>query len=215
MLRDLFFDFDGTIADTTQGIIRCTQATLRELGLPASTPERIQATIGLPLRQCFALGTDTPEAQLDEAVAVYRRLFGEIATPCIVLYEGVAETLGLLYREGYRLSIATSRRGASLRMLLDRLGIGRFFVELATTEDVVHPKPAPDMVLLLLERLGARAEESLVIGDTVFDLQMGRGAGCRTCGVSYGNQTRSELASAAPDRIIDSFSALPDVLLQF
>ena len=47
MIRNIFFDFDGTLADTSEGIVRCTQATLQAMGLPASTPERIKATIGL------------------------------------------------------------------------------------------------------------------------------------------------------------------------
>lgn len=210
-VKNLIFDFDGTLADTTEGIVRCTLATLSEMGLPVSTPERIRATIGLPLRECFERGTDTPRAHLDEACAVYRRLFDKVATPRFTLFPGVPETLAHLQDCGLRLSIATSRSGASLRQLVVHLGIADFFCELAATEDVVHPKPAPDLALLLLGRLGARAEETVVIGDTVFDLQMGRDAGCRTCGVTFGNQDRTQLRTASPDWIIDDFRALADL----
>ena len=113
MIRNLIFDFDGTIADTTRGIILCTQATLREMGLPVAADERIQATIGLPLRTCFELGTDTPEERLDEAVVTYRRLFDDVAVPHVVLFDGVMQTLQDLHDRGLRLSIATSRSGAS------------------------------------------------------------------------------------------------------
>ena len=203
MIRNLIFDFDGTIADTTRGIILCTQATLREMGLPVAADERIQATIGLPLRTCFELGTDTPEERLDEAVVTYRRLF-----------DGALQTLQALRDRGLRLSIATSRSGASLLMLLSVLGIGEYFCELAATEAVRNPKPAPDLALLLMERLGASPEETIVIGDTVFDLKMGQNAGCRVCGVSFGNQTRAELATVSPDWIIDRFPALLDVVAE-
>lgn len=212
MIRNIIFDFDGTLADTTQGIIRCTQATLEEMGLPIASAERIQATIGLPLRECFERGTDTPAARLDEAVATYRRLFDGIAVPVTVLYEGVDRTLRTLRERGLQLAIATSRGNASLLMLLSVLGIGAHFSELAATEAVTHPKPAPDLALLLMQRLGARPEETLVVGDTVFDVQMGRDAGCRTCGVTFGNQTRAQLATAQPDWIIDRFPALLEVL---
>lgn len=214
MIRNLIFDFDGTIADTTRGIILCTQATLREMGLPVAADERIQATIGLPLRTCFELGTDTPEERLDEAVVTYRRLFDDVAVPHVVLFDGVVQTLQDLHDRGLRLSIATSRSGASLLMLLSVLGIGEYFCELAATEAVRNPKPAPDLALLLMERLGARPEETIVIGDTVFDLKMGQNAGCRVCGVSFGNQTRAELATVSPDWIIDRFPALLDVVAE-
>ena len=216
MIRHLLFDFDGTLADTSEGIVRCTQATLKEMGLPASTPARIRATIGLPLGQCFERGTDTPPERIDEACLTYRRLFNEIAIPCTTLFDGVAETVAALHARGLRLAICTSRSSASLQELLKVHGIGAFFSAHTCNDDVLQgrakPKPAPDLALLLLDRLGARAEESLVVGDTVFDLEMGRRAGCHTCGVTYGNQDRPQLLTAAPDRLIDRFADLTGIL---
>jgi haloacid dehalogenase superfamily, subfamily IA, variant 3 with third motif having DD or ED len=208
MIRNIFFDFDGTLADTSEGIVRCTQITLQEMGLPPSTPERIRATIGLPLGACFARGTDTPPERVDEACATYRRMFNEIAIPCITLYPGVKEGLAELHASGLRLAICTSRSSASLHSLIRMLEIEPYFCALTNNEDVSHPKPAPDLALLLLERLDARPEESLVVGDTVFDLQMGRAAGCRTCGVTWGNQDRPTLQTASPDGILDDFRDL-------
>ena len=216
MIRNILFDFDGTLADTSEGIVRCTQATLKEMGLPASTPARIRATIGLPLGQCFERGTDTPPERIDEACLTYRRLFNEIAIPCTTLFDGVRETLAALHAQGLRLAVCTSRSSASLENLMEVHGIKDFFSAHTCNDDVLQgrakPKPAPDLALLLLERLGARAEESLVVGDTVFDLEMGRGAGCRTCGVSYGNQDRAQLLTAAPDAVVDRFRDLPGML---
>ena len=88
------------------------------------------------------------------------------------------------------------------------LEIEPYFCALTNNEDVSHPKPAPDLALLLLERLDARPEESLVVGDTIFDLQMGRAAGCRTCGVTWGNQDRPTLQTASPDWILDDIRDL-------
>ena len=216
MIRNLLFDFDGTLADTSEGIVRCTQATLREMGIAASTPARIRSTIGLPLGQCFEHGTDTPPERIDEACLTYRRLFNEIAIPCTTLFDGVAETVAALHDEGYRLAICTSRSSASLEKLLEVHGIGAYFSAHTCNDDVLQgrakPKPAPDLALLLLGRLGARAEESLVVGDTVFDLEMGRRAGCRTCAVTYGNQDRARLMTASPDAIVDRFPDLPGSL---
>ncbi len=212
MTKYLVFDFDGTLADTTEGIIITTQETLRRMGLPVVSAERFRPVIGLSLKDCFRYGTQTPEERLDEAAEVYRRLFDGIAVPRTTLYEGVPETLEALRKRGLQLGIATSRSGRTLRMLLDVLGIRDCFSELAATDEVEHPKPAPDLALLLMERLGARPEETVIIGDTVFDLQMGRAAGCRTVGVTWGNQPREQIGTASPDWIIDRFPALLDIL---
>ena len=212
MIKNLIFDFDGTLADTTEGIILTTQETLRQMGLPVVSAEHFRPVIGLSLRDCFKYGTETPEERLDEAAEVYRRIFDGIAVPRTVLYEGVPETLEALRGRGLRLAIATSRTGVTLRMLLDVLGIRDYFCELAATDEVTHPKPAPDLALLLMERLGARPEETVVIGDTVFDLQMGRAAGCRTVGVTWGNQDRVRIATASPDWIADRFPDLAEIL---
>ena len=214
MIRNIFFDFDGTLADTTEGIVQCSLATLRQLGLPASTPERIRSVIGLPLTGCFARGTDTPPERIDEACATYRRLFNDIAIPCTTLYPGTNETLAALQARGLTLALCTSRSNNSLNALLQVLGIRAHFSAIVTNEDVTHPKPAPDIALLALERLGVRADETLVVGDTVFDLQMGRAAGCRTCGVTWGNQDRAQLQTASPDWILDRIEELPGLLGQ-
>lgn len=208
MIRNIFFDFDGTLADTTEGIVQCTLVTLQKLGLPASTPERIRSVIGLPLTGCFARGTDTPPERIDEACATYRKLFNEIAIPCTTLYPGTTETLAELQAHGLNLALCTSRSNNSLNALLQVLGIRACFSAIVTNEDVSHPKPAPDIALLALERLGVRPDETLVVGDTVFDLQMGRAAGCRTCGVTWGNQGRAQLQTVGPDLIIDNFGEL-------
>ena len=208
MIKNIFFDFDGTLADTTEGIVRCTLATLEQLGLPASTPERIRSVIGLPLTGCFERGTDTPPERIDEACITYRRMFNEIAIPYTKLYPGTKETLSELQARGLQLALCTSRSNNSLNALLQVLGIRSYFSAIVTNQDVTHPKPAPDIALLALERLCARPDETLVVGDTVYDLKMGRSAYCRTCGVTWGNQDRAQLQIEAPDLIIDDFREL-------
>ena len=75
-------------------------------------------------------------------------------------------------------------------------------------ETAARPKPAPDIVYVILGRLGAKPEETLVVGDTTFDIEMGKAAGCYTCGVSYGNQSASQLAGASPNYLLDDLRKL-------
>lgn len=83
---------------------------------------------------------------------------------------------------------------------------------MATSNGNYRPKPAPDMVLYLLGELKADADRTLVVGDTTYDLDMGKSAGCRCCGVSYGNHSRERLMESASDYIIDCFKELEGIL---
>ena len=75
-------------------------------------------------------------------------------------------------------------------------------------DDVTHKKPAPDMALKVLSLTDTLPAEAIVVGDTTFDIEMGRAAGCMTCGVTYGNPNRDILKSSRADFLIDNFSQL-------
>ena len=81
-----------------------------------------------------------------------------------------------------------------------------------SANDVQRGKPDPEPVRLILQRLAVCASEALVVGDASFDIMMGRAAGCRTCGVTYGNQSAADLKKAGAERIIDDFAELVGVV---
>jgi len=211
MIKYLIFDFDGTIADTETGIVSTVQATLAALGLPPADPAVIKASIGLPLKGSLR-ASGIPEYLLEDGDRAYHELFYKVALSNIVLFPDMKETLEGLCKDGYLLATATSRGKESLTRLLESLGIDACFSVLGTVESTPRPKPAPDTVLYVLERFGAEPGEAMVIGDTSFDIEMGRRAGCRTCGVTYGNHDRSMLEAARADWIIDAIKELPTIL---
>lgn len=208
----LLFDFDGTLADTSEGIIHTEEAMLKQMGLPEGNPAQMRQGIGLALRDSLKVGCLIPEERLDEAVETYRSLFSDVALDYIVAFPGVKDTLAYLYDKGYQMGMATSRSSRSLYFLMRKLEIEAFFHELSSVETTPKHKPEPDQALYLLERFGADPDETLVIGDTIYDIMMGQGAGCHTCGVSYGNHSAAQLASAGPDFILPSFEELKTIL---
>lgn len=205
MIKHIIFDFDGTLADTSEGIVQTVRTTLELMGLPQQPDERIKSTIGLPLSETIRQGGLVPDERVDEGVEIYRSNFFAVATEHIKLFPGVRETLLKLHDRGIILAIATSRGTNSLNVILDNYGIGGLFREMATSSDNYAPKPSPEMVLKLMERLGTNKDEVLVVGDTTFDIMMGKGAGCRTCAVTYGNHDRATLSSSSPTFMVDSF----------
>lgn len=211
MIKYLVFDFDGTLADSTEGIVKTTRATFARMGLPMPEDADVRQGIGLPLKGALHTA-GLPEDRLDEGADIYHEVFYEIAPKHIVLFPGVKEALAKLASRGYRMGIATSRSEHSLRMLLGEHGISQYFEVLGAVGSVERPKPCPDIVLWVLGRMGATPDQALVIGDTVFDIQMGKAACCRTCAVTYGNHGPDQLRTAEPDFLIDDLRLLSRLL---
>lgn len=206
--KAIFFDFDGTIADTVEAILLTMKQTMQRMGRPVPPDSEIIHTIGLPLQDSVAIvgGFDPDRAQ--EGVEIYRSLFPSFEVDHIQLFPKVSETLQELHRRGVRMAICTSRGSGSLERILRRHNLWDLFETMVTVNDGLPSKPAPDMVLVLLERMNLTPGEAIVVGDTTFDIGMGSNAGCRTCAVTYGNHTRAQLEEAAPTWIVDDFSEI-------
>ena len=211
MTKIIILDFDGTLGDTTGVIVRTTQATIAELGLPARTDEQCASMIGLRLIEIPPVLF--PECEVDGELyaQTYRRLFNIFNTEgAVELYPNVKETLIALKERGIVLTIASSRSNASLVAYVDSLGLDGAISLVLGANDVKEGKPNPEAVNLTLDKYGFKPEEAVVVGDTVFDVRMGINAGTRTCGVTYGNGSRESLAEA--DWLIDDFSQLLDII---
>lgn len=210
-IRIIILDFDGTLGDTAAVIVKTMQATIQELGLPPRTDSECAAMIGLRLIEIPKVLFPDYEVDGDMYAATYRRLFHEYNTEgAVVLYPNVMETLKELKERGYILTIASSRSHASLAEYVENLGLSPIIGFILGADDVVNGKPDPEPVTRTLEKYGLKPEEALVVGDTVFDIKMGKNAGTRTCGVTYGNGSKESLADA--DLIIDDFGQLLEVL---
>lgn len=208
--RLYILDFDGTMADTRGIILATTHHTLRDMQLPDAADADIIATIGLPLTECFARILPPASQHLATACAErYHVLFEEHNRPgAVPLYPHVAETIRSLAAAGATISIASSRGRDSLRGFVREMGLEREISLIVSADDVAHAKPHPEPVLMTLQALGFRADEAVVVGDTPFDILMGRAAGTRTIGVDYGNATAAQLREAGADRVVSDFGEI-------
>ena len=208
------FDFDGTLGDTRRNIVLTMRDTMRALGLPEADEDACAATIGLLLRDGFArLLPGAPDETLDRCVSVYRRLFDEKKKELAPRpFPGAVRMLSRLRDAGVRLAIASSRSSFTLAPLLRDMGLDGTFDVIVCGDGVKHPKPAPDAVLEVLRRMDVPAAEALVVGDMPVDIEMGRAAGVRTCGVLWGNATREQLAAAGADFIAASMEDIVAIL---
>ena len=210
MIRLIILDFDGTLGDTRANIVLTMTQTLAQLGYPALDEETIAATIGLPLEKGFeqllpGIGPD----DVALCAKTYRAIFEKNRKLLVPkLFPHVKETLAALQEAGYALTIASSRSYGSLKEFLREMGIEPYISYVLGANSVTHAKPHPEPVLKTMADLGYAPGETLVVGDMPVDIQMGAGAGARTCGVTYGNASRAALAAAGADLVIDDFSQL-------
>ena len=212
----VILDFDGTLGDTRANIVLTMRQTLERKGYPVASEEEIASTIGLPLEEGFRqLVPGITEHEVISCALTYRDIF-EANRKLLVpkLFPGVAETLAALVSEGYVLTVASSRSSRSLKGFLADMDIDGYISYVLGADNVFKAKPDPEPVLKTLSDLGFAPEETIVVGDMPVDIIMGKGAGTKTCGVTYGNSCLEDLAAAGADMIIDSFPELPGVLLK-
>ena len=208
-IKLIILDFDGTLADTRGLIVKTMQQTLEALGLESRTDEQCASMIGLPLKQAFTDLISMSDEMGGQCVETYRRIFNENnALYVIPTFPHVMETLYKLHEQGYILTIASSRSNRSLREFVNDMDLNDVIPYVLGAEDVTRAKPHPDPVLQTLETFGCKAEDALVVGDTWYDIEMGKRAGVKTCGVTYGNGTREELIQAGADYLVDDFGEL-------
>lgn len=212
-MKLLILDFDGTIADTKSSIVNTIQATGKELGYGIAKEKDIQEKIGLPLKDTFSSVLKVPDSEIDNAIHLYRRKYQDICMESVTLFPNVKSTIEYLSKKGIVITVASSKGKEALHLLLDHLKVSPFISCIYGEQDVKNKKPAPDMAQLILEQEKCEPEEALVVGDTVFDLQMGRSAGCHTCGVTYGNNSYEELKAQNPTYIINDFGELKSIFL--
>jgi phosphoglycolate phosphatase len=207
--RLLIFDWDGTLLDSIAAIVDCTRETLHQLGLPPVPDSSIREAIGLGIRETVERFVPGCEDELFERiVAVYRELW--LVTYCHrpVLIPRARQVLEELAGEGYFLAVATAKNRAGLTRDLEKTGLTEIFVATRTVDEAPS-KPHPRMVLDILQELGVRPEEALLVGDTAHDLLMAHEAGVRGLGVCSGSHGREELERLGPTACLESVAALP------
>jgi phosphoglycolate phosphatase len=216
VLNAVIFDLDGTLVDTPYVIVQTALAALEERGCAGPTADAIRATIGLPLTIAFSglLGLPEAHGNVQGCVAEYRRLWRERVVPRSkeFLYPGVLEGIAQLHQSGLRLGVATSKVQAGAVAQLEMAGIAQYFDAIAGYDAVAHPKPAPDLALHVLGKLGVAPKTAIVVGDTTHDLLMARAAGLRAIAVTYGAQSEATLRAENPAFVAEDFPGVLAIL---
>lgn len=211
--KTLILDFDGTLADTKESIIQTMRYVSETLHTTGFDEELIKSLIGLPLKDTFEKAFAFDEKLIQEATFIYRKHYNEIVIDTISLFENVKDTLIYFHKKGIHLTVASSKGKEALIKVLKKQNIYDLFSFIGGEEDAKNKKPAPDIVNHIMNTYTYQPHECLVVGDTIFDIEMGQRAHVDTCGVTYGNKAREVLEQQNPTYIINTFQELKEIVL--
>ncbi|HEY8807752.1 MAG TPA: HAD-IA family hydrolase [Candidatus Limnocylindria bacterium] len=202
------WDLDGTLTDSVRSVVDTANTVITRRGGAPLEFDVVGRMTGLPLEDIFRIAW--PELSPDDALACrdeYRLIYDQTVIPATRLFDGARETVRAIHAAGLLQATVTGKRAADCERILRGLDI-EDDIELYLGGDSVPPdrhKPAPDLVLLAMDRLGVAPDRTVVVGDTETDMRMGRAAGARTIQVLWGYE-RAAVAEA--DETVATWDAL-------
>ena len=208
-LTAIIFDLDGTLVDSSPAIVECMNYALAAKGLPPADAHEVKRGIGTPLEKMFSVQTDHDPCEL---VRLYRERYRKVFLQKTQLLPGAKEALQTLKDRGYRLAVATAKPRYFTEPILEHLGVGHLFDAVAGAEEVTRLKPCPDILHLVLSRLGGREGETLYIGDHPVDVAAGHAAGIEVISVTTGFHSRDELQKLHPAAVVENLQELVSLL---
>jgi HAD superfamily hydrolase (TIGR01549 family) len=210
----VIFDFDGTLVDSIEGIIHVMQAVVEEFGFEQSVLEEWRQLIGVPLfTQMEIILPNGDQALHNEVIQRYRTIYDAGLLEATPLFPDALETLETLKQAGVKMGIVSSKRTIQVDRVLEHLNCRSFFDIVLGAQDVEHHKPHPQGVHVTLEKLSIDKKGAVVIGDSLYDLNMAHNAGVDAIAVATGVHTRETLSTANPRFMVDRLGAVLPIIL--
>ena len=215
-MRLILFDCDGTLVDSQHVIVAAMTEAFRRHDLEPPPRRQILSIVGLSLVEAVAaLLVQQPDAPVEDVAEAYRTAYRDIAADAAArepLFPGTRECLAAIAsRPDTVLGVATGKSRRGLSRILEHHDLAGFFVTLQTADDAPS-KPHPGMVENALAATGAEAHRCVVVGDTVFDVEMAVAAGASAIGVSWGYHPATALRAAGTSLVATAFSEVPDLV---
>ena len=216
-LRLVIFDVDGTLVDSQVSILASMEHAFTKAGRPVPSREDALGIVGLSLPEAMAvLAPDATRAEqlrladdYRNGHTTHRETGATVANQA--LYDGALEAIHGLNDAGYILSAATGKSRRGLNRFLMTHGLDTMFMGTQTADDAPS-KPHPQMILNCLSATGIDPANAVMIGDTEYDMAMGRAAGCRTIGVNWGYHPRERVELGGAEQIVDTFEDLTNLI---
>lgn len=208
MIKLVIFDLDGTLVNAYPAVARSVNYTLKALGFAGRSHTEIKHSVGAGDRQLMVTFVGAKLA--DGALSIYRPHHAKIlkSRGMVRFLPGASGVLKFLKSNGYKIAIASNRPTRFTRIILNVLGVLKLFDCVLCADHAERPKPYPDMLWAIAKRLGVDKADVLYVGDMTIDVRCARAAGIRMVAVATGSNSKKELKSLKPWRIIGRMSLL-------
>lgn len=202
LIKNILFDLDGTLTDPKEGITRCLQYAMDNLSLPCPAPAELHVHIGPPIRNALSIIMKTEDEELiEEALRVFRVRFSEIGLFENEVFAGVPEMLVALRASSRRLFIATSKPLVFTERIMDRFGLTKYFDGIYGSQLNGTLDDKGELIGHVISSASLSSDETLMVGDRMYDILGAKKNGCLSIGVTYGYGSEEELRDAGADLI--------------
>lgn len=204
-IRAFIFDFDGTIGDSSECGLRATQETFAELGYGIPSRDQIEYYMGIPIEQSFKLMLphEISDTDFNELLTFFREKYATFEDEYLSSFAHVADTLRQLKARGSQLFVLSSKKTDVLHRNGATLGLIDLFTEIVGSDKVTAYKPDPAGILYLIHKYQLNPQQTIMIGDATFDIQMGNRAQVQTCAVTWGAHSLELLQAERPTFIVN------------
>lgn len=211
-IKHICFDLDGTLVDSRDTILKSTQVALDQLNIPHNIPEDIFTNmIGMHFVDIFEeMKIDVPD--FEKFITIYKALYFDFIDSSY-LYKGVKETLEYLNSRKIKVSLLTTKVQDQAEKIIDHFNLRPSFAYLMGRRDGFAHKPSPEPLIYICNELNIKPSETLMVGDTELDIQCGKSAGAKACGVLFGYRRKDQLQKEKPNYIISGLDELEQFLV--
>ncbi len=210
MLKLIIFDLDGTLVNAYEAIERSLNFTLKKLGYPPANISQVRRAVGWGDENFIKRFVRKEDRE--KGLEIYRQHHKSALLKYSKVIPKVKEILGILKKRNYKLAIASNRPEKFTRLLLNHLGLKKYFPTVVCAKNKDEIKPHPWLLLKIIKKLRIKKNEAIYLGDMTIDVRAGKNAGIRTIAILGGSSSRNELRQTKPSGIITKFPQLLNFL---
>ncbi len=208
----VLFDFDGTVADTGEGIFSCVKIAIEQVGFEPIDEKLLRTFIGPPIFDSFKYTAGMNDEQSKKAVEEYRKAYREGGIYKFRLYDGIEALLKKLHENGIKIAIASSKPAIFIKRIIDYLNFGDIIDCVSCPDFDNDHKSKAELILNAVSELGVTKERTLMVGDRHFDIDGASLAGVESVGVTFGYGSEEELKKAGATYIAGSADEIDKII---
>jgi len=210
----VIFDLDGTLLDSKECSVKATKAAFKEMGLKVPSEVVIEHYMGIPIEESFFKMSEQPLDQetATELIRIFRAYYQTYEESTLKVFQEIPHVLEILNKRKVPCFVVSSKKTAVVKRNLAAQDLVAFFEEIIGSDAVTHYKPHPEGINKVVAHYQFDPTKTIMIGDAIFDIQMGKAAGVKTIAVTWGSHDPKKLSEENPDALVDAPREILDFL---